>query len=149
MNDKSLSVVVRRQFSSPLQRVFKAFTSAENIAHWLTPDRSIKMTVLAMTFEHQGSFRFQYDNPEGGYDIVGGVFQSIQDPEKIIFSWIWEAPHQFEEMVTQVTIEFIELGDQTEVVLTHRKFMCKVACETHRQGWEGALANLSTELTEH
>lgn len=149
MHDKSLSVVVRRTFSSPRQRVFHAFSSAENIAHWLTPDSSIKMTVLAMTFEPQGRFRLQYDELDGGHDIVGGIFQHIQSPEKLIFSWIWEAPHEFANMATQVTVEFIDQGDQSEVVLTHRKFLSQDACERHQQGWEGALANLSTELTDH
>lgn len=149
MNDESLTAAVRRTFSSPRQKVFQAFSSAENIAHWLTPDSATKMTVLAMTFEHQGSFRFRYDEPDGGQEIVGGIFQLIQAPGKIIFSWTWEAPNQFAGIDTQVTVEFIEQGSQTEVILTHRKFVSKEACETHKRGWEGALDQLSTELKEH
>ena len=146
MNNKSLPVVVKRQFSSPPQGVFAAFASADIIAGWLSPDRSIKMTVLSMSFKPQGGFRFQFDESSGERNVVGGVFSQIDDPEKLVFSWIWEAPHQFAGIDTQVTVEFIGQLDGTEVVLTHEKLPSDIACDMHKLGWEGALSQLGGAL---
>jgi uncharacterized protein YndB with AHSA1/START domain len=142
MNDEPAVVIVKRQFLRQRQRVFDAFSSAENIARWLSPDKTIKMSVLSMSFEQQGGFRFQFDEPDGERNVVGGIFRLIDTPEKIVFSWTWEDPHQFANIPTQVTVEFIDQMEQTEVVLTHEKLPTDVACEMHKQGWLGALNQL-------
>tara|TARA_B110000211_G_C13853159_1_gene453118 strand:- start:17 stop:469 length:453 start_codon:yes stop_codon:yes gene_type:complete len=148
MDDQSLTVVVTRQFPRQRQCVFDAFTNAENIARWLTPNKSTKMSVLSMSFEHQGGFRFQFDEADGTRNIVGGFFKLIRSPEKLVFSWTWEAPHQFANITTQVTVDFIDKNKQTEVVLRHEKLPSNTACDMHKLGWEGALDQLESHVPQ-
>lgn len=79
-----------------------------------------------------------------------GTYLEVKPPEKIVFTWSW-----FQEVadaanvdmhpgstVTEVTVEFFERGQQTEIVLTHRG----LGSTDHEHGWIGRLNELEKTL---
>ena len=48
---------------------------------------------------------------------------------------------------TLVTVEFLDRGEETEVVLTHELFPNAEICEQHNQGWNGCLDRLTQFLS--
>ena len=59
------------------------------------------------------------------------------------FTWISKGT---DHKPTVVTLEFLEVGTGTELVLTHRQLTAK-ALEGHRSGWSDAVRVLDETLT--
>jgi uncharacterized protein YndB with AHSA1/START domain len=77
--------------------------------------------------------------------IVGGVYQEILPPEKLVFTWQWESADP-NEPETLVTVEFHEGAGATEIVLTHELFTDAAQRDKHREGWAGCLDHLERLL---
>ena len=84
--------------------------------------------------------------PDGRQPVVGGVYELIEPPAQIIFSWVWEAPGPLADIPMRVRFEFFEKGDATEVVITHDGLPSDQACSIHEDGWEGSLNSLERYL---
>ena len=70
-----------------------------------------------------------------------GRFVEVLSPERLAYTWRWE--NAFEGMPqTQVTVQFIDGGGTTELVLTHENLPEIPMCLRHRAAWIEALARL-------
>ncbi len=58
-----------------------------------------------------------------------------------MYTWRWEAEPELGE--TLVTVEFLDRGTSTEVVLTHEFFVTEKARDDHQKGWHGCLDRLA------
>lgn len=56
---------------------------------------------------------------------------------ELVYTWRWEAQPELGE--TLVTVEFLDRGGSTEVLLTHEFFPGAKALERHAKGWSGSL----------
>jgi uncharacterized protein YndB with AHSA1/START domain len=82
---------------------------------------------------------------DDGVLIVGGVYQQIIPPEKLVFTWRWESPNT-NEPETLVTVEFYEKGNQTEIILKHELFPDILQRDKHGEGWIGCMDHLERFL---
>ncbi len=97
-----------------------------------------------------GKFRIGIQPPPGGPTgddpfYVRGVYQEVVAPERLVFTWAWEWPGPRGEE-TLVTVELFEVGDQTELVLTHERFPDQQQREEHTGGWNAMLDRLNQAL---
>ena len=149
-----LTLTIRRTFAAPREKVFAAWTQREQLEKWMCKDVA-SHTVI----HHQqdirtgGRYSMEVRDPAKGEVYWGqGVYLEVKPPEKIVFTWSWtkDTPdgvnmHPGSEE-TQVTVEFFERGDSTEVVLTHAVFSSAKLRDEHKQGWNGCLDLLETIL---
>lgn len=142
------SVTVRRLFQAQPARVFAAFSSAEALGKWFTPDPNISIEILAFDFAPQGAFRFCFTMPGDERKGVGGRYERIAPNDEIVFSWIWEAPDPHAAIPTQVRIQFFAQGDATEVVLTHAQLPSEEVGERHALGWKGMFERLTAGFAD-
>jgi uncharacterized protein YndB with AHSA1/START domain len=63
--------------------------------------------------------------------------------EKLVYTWSWESPGM-DVGETLVTVEFIDKGEVTELVLTHERFPNAEAANKHTEGWSGCINNFVT-----
>ena len=98
------------------------------------------MTVSQLDVQVGGSYRFDLDD---GSDSMLGTYQEIVPPEKLVFSWSFASMHGVE---TVVTVEFIERGPSTEVILTHQRLTSKELLSSHQAGWQSMLDQLAQVL---
>ena len=75
-----------------------------------------------------------------------GEFLEVNSPRKLVYTWTWEEPNEHAGIETQVTVEFLETGEGTELVLTHERFTKAEMKESHLGGWSGALSHLKEFL---
>lgn len=141
------ATTVRRLIKVDRARVFDAFGRSEALAHWFTPSEDVSLEVLAFEFVPMGGFRLRYTMPDGARLVVGGAYELIAPPEKLAFSWIWEAPDPHADIPTRVLIRFLEKGDSTEVVVTHSQLASKEDCTLSTAAWECTLDNLERTLS--
>ena len=79
---------------------------------------------------------------DGNIHRVSGTYLEIKPPEKVVFSWICE-PNVPDSIVT---VEFRDLGQSTEIILTHERLPSVEERDKHSQGWNGCLDSLAKYL---
>ena len=134
---------IRRSFSAPREKVFRAWTEPEALKAWCAPSDEYSVPTAEVDLRVGGKYHIAMKAPDGNMYVAVGSYREIQFPEKLVFSWFWEGgdPHE-----TVVTIEFMQKGKGTEMVLTHEFFPNKEQRDRHQHGWEGCTARLENYL---
>jgi uncharacterized protein YndB with AHSA1/START domain len=86
-----------------------------------------------------GRYRITMLGPDGSERRVGGVYREIDPPAKLVYTWKWEESAMPDSVVT---VEFIDHGKSTEVVLRHDGLVDPDSRARHEHGWNGCLDNL-------
>ena len=133
------TLVLRRTFTASRQRVFRAWITPRALEHWLRP-RGMGVTVSQLEARVGGSFRFDL---EDGSSIVGTYLQ-IVPPEKLVFTWSGGATQGRE---TVVTLDFLDQGPVTEVVLTHERLSTPELRALVGAGWPSLFDALAEVLS--
>jgi uncharacterized protein YndB with AHSA1/START domain len=100
----------------------------------------MSMTVSKLEARVGGSFCFELEN---GTSIVGTYMQIIP-PEKLVFTWSGKAIQSRE---TVVTLDFLDQGPVTEVVLTHEGLSTPESRALAAGGWPSLLDALAEVLS--
>jgi uncharacterized protein YndB with AHSA1/START domain len=100
------------------------------------------VTVRSLDARVGGSFRFDLEN---GSSIFGTYLQ-IVPPEKLVFTWSGGATQGME---TVVTLDFLDQGPVTEVVLTHERLTTPELRVLFGSGWPSLLDALAEVLSTH
>ena len=140
--------VIKRRIAAPRERVFQAWTSAEHLQRWFFPGTDgDAMPQADVDLRVGGRYRITMYAPDGNITaMVGGTYREVQPPEKLVFSWAWEAPRP-EASETLVTVELHEVQGATEIIITHEHFPEPAAHARHTIGWNCSLERL-TQLVE-
>lgn len=147
MTSAAHSVTVRRRFSGRRERVFEAFRHKESLAQWFSPSPQVALQILAFEFEPEGAFRFRYLFPDGSQSTVKGVYRSIIPSKQLAFSWVWEEPDRHAGIVTEVEIDFVSKGSETEIVITHDRLPDRESEDRYDTGWTVYLDRLTSYVS--
>jgi uncharacterized protein YndB with AHSA1/START domain len=137
---------IRCRYNVPRERVFRAWTEPDLLKQWFRAGPGYSTPIAEVDLRIGGRFRIglQPSNSDQ-LSIATGVYRQIRPPEKLVFTWSWEYEPAVE---TLVTLEFIAVGDQTELVLTHENFSTPEIRNKHTQGWTACLENLKQSLED-
>lgn len=137
---------IRRTFQAPRERVFRAWTEPEELRKWWRVGDNWSSPIVEVDLREGGSYRIGMKNPDADQPhITIGMFKEVNAPGKLVYTWSFEAPGQSGDE-SLVTVEFLDKGGVTEVVLTHEKFADQHARDEHNQGWNGVLDQLAKIL---
>lgn len=141
------SLVLRRTFNAPVDRVFNA---------WLTPE--VMIAFLGGDFEDHkvldvkvdprvgGRYRITWETPKGTW-YVGGTYKELVKNERIVCDWTWEEDDPADVQETLLTLEFRALGpDKSELVLTHVNLRSEESRDGHATGWNSIVDKLAKAL---
>lgn len=135
------TLVIKRTFKAPRERVFRAWTDAPELSAWFAP--SDDFMIAADTDLHVGGeYRIEMRHVSGAIHIVRGSYREIDAPNKLVYTWRWEGA----AADTLVTVEFRGRGDSTEITLTHAMLPNDEERTKHAQGWNGCVARLERYL---
>ena len=122
---------ITRIFDAPRERVFAAFKKQELLERWSVCKDSINVEIQ-MDFRVGGSFTQKMNIAGVGEYTVTGKYDEIVEPERIVYHV------DLGPATTRVTVEFIEQGKQTKVVLTQEGFpdtnLCKIVSQGTMEG---------------
>jgi uncharacterized protein YndB with AHSA1/START domain len=127
------ALVVTRRFAAPRALVFRMFTEPQHVVRWLgcAPESDV-------TFRNDlrvgGEFVSEGRMPDGTVNRVWGVYREISQPDRLVFTWSWEAAG-FKGADTLVTVALTEQDGGTDLTLRHEAFVDGDARDLHGQGW--------------
>lgn len=142
-----ITLNMNKTINAPLERVFAAWTEPELLQKWWGAHESFSAPIAEVDLRVGGKYRLGMLEP--GKDapyVCYGFYREVTPPEKLVFTWTWEMmpgdDSGFTPAETLVTVEFIDKGGSTEVVLTHEQFTDEHMRDEHQGGWGGCLDGL-------
>ena len=126
-----------RHFAAPPSAVYRAFTDPEALAEWWGPE-GMTAPVVELDVRPGGGWRTCMRSAEGQDHCVRGVYREVSPPDRLSFTWAWEAG-EFADQETIVTLEFRAAKGGTELHLTQQGFVSQDMCDKHEGGWSSAL----------
>ena len=133
------ALVLRRVFAAPRERVFRAWIEPEALERWFRP-KGLSITVRALDARVGGAFRFEAENGSA----IFGVYLRVVPPEQLAFTYSGDALQGRE---TVVTLDFLDQGSVTEVVLTHEGLSAPDLRALFAGGWPPLLDALASLLS--
>lgn len=130
---------------APVQDVFDAWTKPELLALWSAPE-GIEHISYELDLRVGGSYTLKMTSPEGGFHTAHGKYLEINAPNRLVYTWDWKEDDYRMDVDTVITVEFIAVGDATEVLLTHDRFPAEEAVQGHNEGWTSCLDRLEALL---
>ena len=137
------SLVVSRTYPAAVERVFKAWTDANQLGQWFAPtDDYTTQASVDLRVDHE--YRIAITHKGGNVHTILGTYRLIDPPRKLVYTWRWENGPAAD---TLVTVDFTPDGDATKVTITHEQFLDAEARDKHNEGWNGCLNRLQRTLT--
>ncbi len=137
-------VTVRREIAAPAEVLFDAWLDAQSLGTWLRPG-TIAETRAETDPREGGAFRIVMVND--GTDILhSGIYQEIDRPRRLVFTWTSPATH-FRDTV--VTVTFEPSADATVVEIHQTGLPNAEEQSGHHFGWSSALEKLDHLQAQH
>ena len=135
------AVQIKRNFNAPREKVYEAWTRPEALSQWFAPTDEHKTTIEKLDVKEGGKYRItvQYQNETPHH--LTGEYLEVRPEEKLVYTWVVENEWEPSE-VSQVTVEFIDRGNSTELILTHVRLPNEDQRLKHAEGWKGCLDHL-------
>ena len=137
----SHALEMTRVFNAPPARIFACFTIKEEWNAWAGP-YAIRGDVVLLEPRVGGRYRIVMHRPDGTQVVAGGVFQVLEEPSRLAFTWKWEHGQD----TTLVTIFLRDVGGKTEMHFRHEGFTSEEDRDNHNKGWTGCLEKLDAFL---
>ncbi len=142
--------VMIREFSAPKSLVFEVLTRSEHIVKWSCP-KSMKVTFSETELKVGGAYKFgmRSVSNKGAEMILAGVYREIDEPNKIVYTQIYQMPDGNSSPETLITITLDEDKGITQMIFHHTGFMSKQGRDNARMGWEEAFDKIVSILSSN
>ncbi len=137
------SLRITRTFQAPRGTVFKAFTDPDILKQWWGP-QGFTTPAVAVDLRVGGEFRYSIRREDTGELMhFHGRYLEVDPPQKLSYTRIadpGDGGHVWKDvgmadLETRVTLDFIDHGQATEVVMVHSLFPTEQAKQMHERGW--------------
>jgi len=140
---------MRRTIRTTREKAFAAWTIPSQLKQWFAVGEGFTTPIAEVDLKVGGKYRLGMKAPgDNPLLIVGGVYQEILPPERLVFTWQWESTDPNEPQ-TLVTVEFYEGAGVTEMLLKHELFADTTQRDKHGEGWAGCLDHLEQLLERY
>lgn len=137
-------LVLQRSISASRANVFDAFVNATKLPKWWNP-HGLGCELVVFEPSAGGRYHLKMSSPDGDVHQVAGEFLEVSKPSRIAMTWQWVGGDK-PGAVTQVVFEFAEVGEATELTLTHSKFAAEDIRANHQKGWTSILDGLVAKI---
>ncbi len=152
-----ISLRISRTLNAPRELVFQAWTEPDRLKQWWRAHAGFSTPIAEVDLRVGGRYRLGMQPPDKDAPyVVVGTYREIRPPEKLVYTWAWELnpsdgtsgagsgpAADLGTGETLVTVEFLNVGGKTEVVVTHEYFPDSHARDEHQGGWGGCLDQLA------
>jgi uncharacterized protein YndB with AHSA1/START domain len=139
MNDNVLEM--ERLIPAPPERVFEYWTEPELVAKWFGPG-DFDVPASQLDLRPGGKWRTTIRSPEGQLRTVSGVYNTIEPPRRLVFTWAWDDDDGVRGHETQVTVTLEPTPGGTRLRLVQQDFQNREVRDRHDGGWGSSLSKL-------
>jgi len=127
------SLTLTRRLRARPEKVYAAWTDPLNLAQWFGPTSAKPGTVKAeLDVRVGGRYRISFENDDGEYFEVGGLYREVVPDARLQFTWAW---HSTPERESLVTIDIRPEASGTLMIFNHAQFADETARDNHARGW--------------
>jgi uncharacterized protein YndB with AHSA1/START domain len=137
-NPHAATLVVRRRICATREELFAAWTKTEVLIHWWG-SRDLSCSAADVDWRVGGSFRIANQYPDGSIAWTRGIFERIDVPFQLEYSWERESQSKRSELVT---VRFEERKGSTEIVIIHQYIADEEARTKREHEWADRLDGL-------
>jgi len=142
----TVDLEVRRFVPAPPQQVFRAWTDPAALKRWWGP-AGVQCVAAEIDLQPGGRYRIANALPSGDILWIHGVFERVDPPTLLVYSWhTGEADQSFAEdthmPAEQVSVRFTPSGDGTDLTIEHKRIPSETMRDDHQSGWAGCLDGL-------
>jgi uncharacterized protein YndB with AHSA1/START domain len=131
--DQRPSLTITRRLGASPQKVYAAWTQAENLIQWFAAQAKPGSVKADLKVRVGGRYRISFiDEKSGEYHEVGGLYREVVPDARLQFTWAW---HSTPERESLVTIEFKPDAGGTLMIFRQEQFADQAACDNHERGW--------------
>jgi uncharacterized protein YndB with AHSA1/START domain len=139
--NKTHALKIQRTLNASVERVYKAWTNPDEICKWFGC-ADITDCQVEQDLTVGGLYQIKMTiAPDGHVITIDGEFQEIVPNRKLVYTWNSDS-EEFPAHNTLVSIEFIEQGNATDMILNHTNFSTEKAAEGHSVGWSAAIEKI-------
>ena len=139
----SISLVVRRTIRASAERLFEAWTEPKLLCRWWGP-RPVTCSDASVDLRVGGSYRIGNRMPDGSVLFISGVFEIVEPPVRLTYTWLVEGKDAPDPHPSRVTVRFESQGESTEVIVVHERIDTQATRAEHEHGWLGCLEGLAS-----
>jgi uncharacterized protein YndB with AHSA1/START domain len=139
MNDRVLEI--ERLIPAPPERVFDYWTEPELLAQWFGPE-GFDIPTKNLDVRPGGKWRTTMRTPAGELRTVSGVYNLIDRPRRLVFTWGWDDESGGRGPATEVTVTLEPTPGGTRLKLVQQEFQTTEARNLHNRGWASSFNKL-------
>ena len=136
----NVALRVSKNLNASVADVWNAWINPEEIAKWWLPEGFSDSAPSEVDLQVGGEFKYHMQPPEGDAFYAHGIFKEIVPNSKIKSTWLWSTSDE----ETELTIEFNEVGNSTELVILHEFFSGEEEKNKHTEGWVACLDRMES-----
>jgi uncharacterized protein YndB with AHSA1/START domain len=131
------TITIARTVAATPERVFAAWTDAEQLAAWWWPQ--LGGTTYDVDARLGGRFRI---HSSGIGATVTGVYTEVEPPRRLVFTWSWEDDGEPEAVVEDTVVVTFEPDDGGTLVTVAHTSVAHVPEGGAEQGWNDVMDRL-------
>ena len=139
-------LVIERIFKAEPGRVFDAFSSAGAISQWFGPE-GCQVVKAEVDFKEGGKYRLRISTETGEVELAG-VYQTIERPGHLSFSWRWEVNPNGNPCDSFVEVMFHEHPEGTLMRLVQTGIEDDQDRAHHGIGWNSTFDRLGKLMAD-
>jgi uncharacterized protein YndB with AHSA1/START domain len=149
---KNITLRIDRTISAPRDRVFRAWTDPESVKQWFVYHADVRWEANPIVDAKVGghfSWAVVSKVNEREAFRFHGAYRQLSSLDKLAFTWEWESlpiPGVEGPGKTLVTIELVDQGHKTAVILTQTGLPNEAARDAHEKGWNRCLDGIEHVL---
>lgn len=133
--DDELSII--RTIDAPVALVFRIWSEAEHMKHWLGPE-TFTCTSVELDFRPGGAWRACIESESMGALWMSGRYREIERDKRIVYTFAWEAHPDEQTIETLVTVSFEEENGKTVQTFHQTPFTKVESRDSHVEGWSSS-----------
>lgn len=139
------SIKIERQFSQPLEKLWRAWTDPQIVKLWFGSDPNGTVLDAVLDVRVGGAFAVTFANADGEEYTAQGIYQAVELDKKLAFTWGWRnQPHIKEAVVVQFQAE----KEDTLMTFEHLDIDANTS-HNYEKGWRTTFDKLEKALGNH
>lgn len=142
-----LTVEISKDFSVPVDKLYKAWISPDALKQWWSP-MGKKLTEVKNEVRKGGTIEYKA-NKNGSPLVIKGEYEEVIEKEKLVYTWDFNfLDESYKDSSYRLTVKFKEQDNGSNLEVKQESLKDHEAVRVHKEGWEKELESLKEYLNQ-